>query len=718
MSWKEYLGLRMAIANGSLAGRNRKDRRGGNSRPPDASHPRSNTHSRHSVTAILGILLVASPFVIPPAAAEGGDLILYLPFDEGAGTVAFDRSGNGNDGTILGGAGFVPGRAGSALAFDGSDDLVRVTDDPTLHTTAAITFEFWLKVASYPPNAVRLIQKDFSVPGGPAWSQFLLYGDPGVGTGVLQFRPVTDGAGVSTTPSQAISLTRWYCVDATYDAATSLSRIYVDGALAAENMVSSGPIPQGTAPLDIGRAGWVTTPFHGALDELRIYGRALTGEEIGRRVCARDPVPCDVPHERVPLYSPQVKSDTEVTLYWGESTADPATFEFYEVHKSTDTGFSPMASTFVSRVTNQEMTWYAVLGLQPDTPYYFRVLVYDGCDQPSNEGIGTTDVTNPPSNLDRDHDTIPDATERDLSEKYLPILAYDTYETFFPTTVDFALAFSDIEVSNIKGPTHPLGVRDVESRSRETYLDNVFGTHSDVAGITAKYLQVRDTNIDGHNPFEPTAYSHVVLDSYRDPGGLDPGRLVRFYVIQYWYYYPFNDGSLNSHEGDWEWIQVAIPGIEVGGNLEPQAQPKFMFFSQHWRGVTVSWADVEKAGDRPKAYVARGSHAFYPDPCPLRCGPYLVDVTDGRQDATPSFDLVALGEKVLQPGEMGMHLREIGWLDFAGHWGEEGSDCFWGTSGPPGPVFWSCDGRRTIQWENPMQWMMTWRRGRGGPTTI
>jgi hypothetical protein len=59
-------------------------------------------------------------------------------FDEGSGDVAFDISGNGNDGTING-AQSVPGVGGSALEFDGVDDYVQtpITDVPVDGTVMA-----------------------------------------------------------------------------------------------------------------------------------------------------------------------------------------------------------------------------------------------------------------------------------------------------------------------------------------------------------------------------------------------------------------------------------------------------------------------------------------------------------------------------------------------------------------------------------------------------
>ena len=60
------------------------------------------------------------------ACSASADLVGYWSFDEGAGTVANDGSGNNNHGDVMGGAQWVAGKMGGALAFDGADDMVVV----------------------------------------------------------------------------------------------------------------------------------------------------------------------------------------------------------------------------------------------------------------------------------------------------------------------------------------------------------------------------------------------------------------------------------------------------------------------------------------------------------------------------------------------------------------------------------------------------------------
>ena len=52
------------------------------------------------------------------------ELIGYWSFDEGAGEIAKDGSGNGNDGTLENGVEWTAGQSGYAVQFDGTDDCV------------------------------------------------------------------------------------------------------------------------------------------------------------------------------------------------------------------------------------------------------------------------------------------------------------------------------------------------------------------------------------------------------------------------------------------------------------------------------------------------------------------------------------------------------------------------------------------------------------------
>ncbi|MBW2649065.1 MAG: hypothetical protein JRC53_04520, partial [Deltaproteobacteria bacterium] len=76
------------------------------------------------------------------------DLVLDLPFDEGSGSVAYDQSLYGNDGTING-ATWTRGRYGYALEFDGEDDYVEIPNTEILNLPA-FAVSVWVKFPTLP----------------------------------------------------------------------------------------------------------------------------------------------------------------------------------------------------------------------------------------------------------------------------------------------------------------------------------------------------------------------------------------------------------------------------------------------------------------------------------------------------------------------------------------------------------------------------------------
>ena len=99
------------------------------------------TSSFESVTVSAGEVKTQDFYLTPLSET---DLVACWHFDENTGTTVYDSSSNNNDGTIYG-ATWTTGISGSALSFDGTDDYVEVTDDPSLNPVNMITIEAWVK---------------------------------------------------------------------------------------------------------------------------------------------------------------------------------------------------------------------------------------------------------------------------------------------------------------------------------------------------------------------------------------------------------------------------------------------------------------------------------------------------------------------------------------------------------------------------------------------
>ena len=83
-------------------------------------------------------------------------------------------------------------------------------------------------------------------------------------------------SGLLQSPSAATS-NRYYHVACTWDGTTV--RLYVDGTLSASSSQLITPLAN-SAPLTIGQFGGDADRLDGVVDEVRIYGRALTPAEI------------------------------------------------------------------------------------------------------------------------------------------------------------------------------------------------------------------------------------------------------------------------------------------------------------------------------------------------------------------------------------------------------------------------------------------------------
>ncbi len=73
-------------------------------------------------------------------------------FDEGSGDSAYDQSGNGNHFKLLNGVGWVQGLNGTALDFDGIDDMGLCADMPVQTSMNALTIEAVVWADAYPAS--------------------------------------------------------------------------------------------------------------------------------------------------------------------------------------------------------------------------------------------------------------------------------------------------------------------------------------------------------------------------------------------------------------------------------------------------------------------------------------------------------------------------------------------------------------------------------------
>lgn len=176
------------------------------------------------------------------------------------------------------------------------------------------------------------------------------------------------------------------------------------------------------------------------------------------------------------------------------------------------------------------------------------------------------------------------------------------------------------------------------------------------------------------------AYAHIAREAAA------PDRLV----LQYWFFWYFDD-YVNTHEGDWEFIQIVFPATTAQEALG--ATPLEVGYSQHSGGERAAWDDdkLERRGDHPVVYAGAGSHANF----------FTSDLYLGRSadegfgcDDTTGPSTFRPTEARLLPATGAEGRGDLAWLSFEGRWGEFQPSPY---DAPPGPA-------AKGEWDAPMTW--------------
>jgi hypothetical protein len=233
-------------------------------------------HLMAVVAAAASPALLGIEPLLKAAQAEkvGKTLVGHWRFDEGAGDLAVDISGCGNDGEIRG-ADWVRGKFGTALYFGGRDAYVFIPGIAALDGSSELTAEawvYWEKGGRYPD----IITGGNWCPGG-----FLFFvadnncsfrlGKPGKTPSPHEERWAETSANfLKFTPG------RWYHLAATFQ--RPHVKTYVNGKAVA---TATWDYTIGfSGDLQIGCWGNPHACHQGMIDEVKLYNRALTAEEV------------------------------------------------------------------------------------------------------------------------------------------------------------------------------------------------------------------------------------------------------------------------------------------------------------------------------------------------------------------------------------------------------------------------------------------------------
>jgi hypothetical protein len=204
--------------------------------------------------------------VVTSECTETG-LVAFYRFDEGSGTTTTDCV-TGAGATLMGGTTWVPGHRASALQFDGTTGFVDIGKNHLGFNNAPFTVSVWVNMSTVAPAFI--VGKELA--GANTGWRLGLVGNTitlRVGTGLTS---VTAASG-----SEAGLAGTWAHIAATYDTAAIL---YVNGTSVATVTQVGAILDDPLASAHMGDSSDSQFFYHGAVDDLRVYSRALSGSEV------------------------------------------------------------------------------------------------------------------------------------------------------------------------------------------------------------------------------------------------------------------------------------------------------------------------------------------------------------------------------------------------------------------------------------------------------
>lgn len=297
-------------------------------------------------------LFAANPTRNSSTYAIPQNYIGYWPLDETGGTIAHDLSDAGNDGSLVNKATWVNGFIGGCLTFYGSQSNSYVQVNNPLDND--FTVALWVKTTQ-------------AVAGTTDWAtgKGLVSDTNDFGTSALGGKFAFGVGNPSTTIQSTTSIRdgNWhYCV-ATRQQTTGIICVYVDGVLEAAGTGSRNTL-NASSRLLFGAVSTLTPGggfFNGSLDDIKIFNRALSSNEVYALYSSHVLSPATAPANLV-----ATADSSEVDLVW--SDGDQATS--YNIKRALVSGGSytmitnVMTTSFVdTTVTNNSSYYYVVSGV-------------------------------------------------------------------------------------------------------------------------------------------------------------------------------------------------------------------------------------------------------------------------------------------------------------------------------------------------------------------
>jgi len=189
-----------------------------------------------------------------------------------------DSSGNGNNGNPINGITVGSGQICNAGSFDGSNDYIEVADNASLDIPQNLTVMAWIRPDVIPASGLKsIVSKDENY-------EFHINS----AGRIYWWWQNSSGAVRSFTSSTTLGANNWYHVAIVYEPGSQ--RILINGVVRGSRSYNE-TLVNNNDPLHIGAdQGFAGREFDGLIDEVKIFERALSTEEIGDYYSIPDPV--------------------------------------------------------------------------------------------------------------------------------------------------------------------------------------------------------------------------------------------------------------------------------------------------------------------------------------------------------------------------------------------------------------------------------------------
>jgi hypothetical protein len=249
------------------------------------------TSSIRSAIVLISLIALILTFAVQTNAKVDPKLAAGIwVFNEGKGDVAKDITGNGNDGILKANPKWIDGKSGKGLDFDGVGAYVEVPKSEGLDLTDKVTIVAWV----YPYFYGQSGKKDINAADGKSANILSKMQSAGSYIGSYWWEYRNNGqvnayfaampADTYLTPTiPKLVVDKWSHIAATYDSASGVANVYLDGVLAQTTTNKAFGALRSAVELVIGSGkggGDYGKPFNGKLDEVAVFHSALALNDI------------------------------------------------------------------------------------------------------------------------------------------------------------------------------------------------------------------------------------------------------------------------------------------------------------------------------------------------------------------------------------------------------------------------------------------------------